>query len=189
MPNRHDPSARPAHAAPNTSEAVRPASPLQGPAAPIDPAQAVAPREGAAADPAALHVRDDAAVKHNVFASAAGHPSGRAHWQTHLHVEAWVRNTTFEKRVWADVHVFGHDGALVTGLTCPSAYARPAGDGGDLFCLDGIVYEGATATPGSVEPRPDVRLVQYRVYAEFDGRVWTDGELHECVLKADVISR
>ena len=66
--------------------------------------------------------------------------------------------------------------------------ARPAGDGGDLFSVDCVVFEGATATPGSTDPRPDVRLVQYRLYCELDGRVITDGILHECLLKADVIS-
>ena len=32
------------------------------------------------------------------------------------------------------------------------------------------------------------RLIQYRVYAELAGRVVTDGELHQCVLKPDVAS-
>ena len=100
-----------------------------------------------------------------------------------------MRNTTYAKHVWADVHVFGHDGALVASATRAFEYARPAGDGGDLFRLDCAVYEGATATPGSAERRQDVRLVQYRVYCELDGRVFTDGLLHECVLDSDVISR
>jgi hypothetical protein len=164
-------------------------SALQGTAAPIDPALAVTPRAEALVDPAVLRLSNDAAVKHNTFPSRPGYPSGSAHWQTHLHVEAWVRNTTYAKHVWADVHVFDHDGVRVAGETCAFEYARPAGDGGDVFQLDCAVYEGTTVTPGSVEPRPDVRLVQYRMYAELEGRVLTDGLLHECVLKADVVSR
>jgi hypothetical protein len=162
---------------------------LQGTAKPIDPARAVSPRVGAAIDPTVLRMTDDAAVKHNTFPSRAGHPSGRAHWQTHLHVEVWVRNTTYAKHLWADVHVFGHDGALVASETLAFVYERPAGDGGDVFRLDGAVYEGATVTPGSAAPRPDVRVVQYRLYCELDGRVFTDGLLHECLLKGDVVSQ
>ena len=162
---------------------------LQGPDRPIDPARAVSPRAGATVDPALLRVRDAAAVKHNTFPSRSGHPSGMAHWQTHLHVEAWVRNATYAKQLWADVHVFGHDGGLVASETCTLVYERPAGDGGDVFRLDCAVYEGTTATPGSAMPRPDVRVVQYRLYAELDGKVYTDGVLHDCLLKADVVSR
>jgi hypothetical protein len=193
MPNHHPLSAGAANAAPPAHrplvDVLPDSAPLQGLAAPVDPAHVVRPREGATADPGVVRVRADAAVKHNVFPSRPGHPSGRAHWQTHLHVEAWVRNTTYAKHVWADVHVFGHDGALVDRQTCACAYERPAGDGGDVFQLDGPVYEGATATPGSAEPRPDVRLVQYRLYCELDGQVFTDDALHECVLKADAVSR
>jgi hypothetical protein len=162
---------------------------LQGTAKPIDPARSVSPRVGATVDPAMLRVTDAAAVKHNTFPSRPGHPSGMAHWQTHLHVEAWVRNATYAKSLWADVHVFGHDGALVSSETLGFVYERPAGDGGDVFRLDGAVYEGTTVTPGSATRRPDVRLVQYRLYGEFGGRVFTDGLLHECLLKADVVSQ
>jgi hypothetical protein len=155
---------------------------------PIDPSVAVRLRTDASEDAAVLRLVGDAAVKHNTFPSRPGYSSGSAHWQTHLHLEAWVRNTTFAKRVWADVHVFGHDGALVSSETCTFEYARPAGDGGDLFRLDCVVYEGATASPGSAEPRPDVRLVQYRLYCALDGAVLTDGILHECTLRSDVVS-
>jgi hypothetical protein len=161
---------------------------LQRMTAPADPTRVVSPRANATVDPEALRLAGAAAVKHNTFPSRPGYSSGSAHWQTHLHLEAWVRNAAYAKHVWADVHVFGHDGALVAGETCAFEYARPAGDGGDLFRLDCAVYEGATVTPGSAEPRPDVRLVQYRLYCEQNGTVVTDGLLHECVLRSDVIS-
>jgi hypothetical protein len=162
---------------------------LVGIAAPLDPARAVRPRAGATVDASVLRVREDAAVKHNTFPSAPGRPSGGAHWQTHLHVEAWVRNATYAKHLWADVHVFDHDGALVASDSCAFVYARPAGDDGDVFRLDAAVYEGTTVTPGSADPRPDARMVQYRVYAELGGTVFTDGLLHDCVLRSDVVSR
>jgi len=166
-----------------------PRAALQGTVAPTDPERAVRPRAGATIDPSILRVREDAAVKHNTFPSRPGYASSNAHWQTHLHVEAWVRNTTFAKWAWADVHVFAHDGALVGSQTCALEWERPAGDGGDVFRGDCAAYEGATVSPGSAAPRPDVRLVQYRVYCEMDGRLYTDGVLHECLLNSDVISR
>lgn len=150
--------------------------------------QPVSPRADAEVDPEAVRVATDAAVKHNTFPSRPGYPSGQAHWQTHLHVEVWVPTGSPGASVWVDVHVFGHDGALAHSETLALAYARPAGDGGDVFALDRVVYEGATATPGSVTPRPDVRLVQYRAYCERDGRVLTDGHLHECTLRSDASS-
>lgn len=161
---------------------------LSGPATSVDHARIVRPRPGAIVDPAVIRASEDAAVKHNTFPSSPGRPSGRVHWQTHLHVEAWVRNSTYAKHLWVDVHVFGHDGALVARHTLDLVYERPAGDGGDVFRLDAVMYDGATASPGSSEPRADVRLVQYRLYGELDGRILTDGLLHECELLSDVVS-
>lgn len=154
-----------------------------------DSPHSVRSRAGATVDETTIRMAGEAAVKQNTFPSRPGYSSGSAHWQTHLHLEAWVRNATFAKRLWADVHVFAHDGTLVSSETCPLVYERPAGDGGDLFQLDCVVYEGTTATPGSAEPRPDVRLVQYRLYGEMGGELFTDGLVHECVLRSDVISR
>jgi hypothetical protein len=158
---------------------------ISAPGAPTEPVRA---RAGSIVDPAALRLASDAAVKHNTSAGRPGYPSATSHWQTHLHVEAWVRNASFAKRVWADVHAFGHDGALVESGTFALAYARPAGDGGDLFQLDLAVHEGPTTTPGSAEPRCDVRSVQYRLYYQFDARVLTDGILHDCQLRSDTVS-
>ena len=173
-----------------TEEAFATLSPAAVPAAPARPVPAphVDPRADATVDPAMIRLGRDAAVKQNTFPSRPGDPSGMAHWQTHLHLEVWVENTTYAKSVWVDVHLFGHDGALVASETFPFAYVRPAGDGGDVFQLDRVVYEGATSTPGSATPRPDVRLVEYRLYCELDGRVVTDGELHHCVLATDALS-
>jgi hypothetical protein len=172
-----------------TADALRPPSGAASPwGAVAEILRPVSPRVGVAEDRAAIRVAGDAAVKHNTFPSRPGYPSGMAHWQTHLHVEAWVKNTAYAKTVWADVHVFGHDGALVHSETFPFVYERPAGDGGDVFRFDGVVYEGAIAAGGSVTPRPDVRLVQYRLYGEVGGRVVSDGRLHECELRPDAAS-
>ena len=184
-PEPQQPSVKPQHVPLVTTPRVA----LQGTSVPTDPECAVHLRTGATVDPTILRVREDAAIKHNVFPSRPGYASSNAHWQTHLHVEAWVRNTTFAKWVWADVHVFAHDGELVASQTRPLDWERPSGDGGDIFRGDCSAYEGATVSPGSAMPRPDVRLVQYRVYCELEGRVYTDGVLHECLLNSDVISQ
>ena len=156
--------------------------------APTAPTQSVRTRLGSVIDPAALRLASDAAVKHNAAAGRPGYPSATSQWATHLHVEAWVQNATFAKRVWADAHVFGHDGAVVESGTFALAYVGSAGDGGDLFQLDQPVHEGPMTTPGSAEPRCDVRSVQYRLYYQFDDRILTDGVLHDCQLRSDSMS-
>ena len=176
----HQPSGRPL-AAPGAA----PADDRFAPTAVLRP---VSPRVGATVDRAVVRVTENAAVKINAFPTRPGYPSGRAHWETHLHVETWVRDVASPRTVWLDLHLFAHDGALVHSETLPLVYERPAGDGGDVFVLNRRVYEGATATPGSVTPRPDVRLAQYRLYCELDGRVVTDGQLHECHLRPDAAS-
>jgi hypothetical protein len=41
------------------------------------------------------------------------------------------------------------------------------------------------ATPGSASPRPDARKVNYRLYADVHGTLFTDGQLHGCFLRSD----
>ena len=157
--------------------------------APVEPTQSVEPRNGAVVDGTVLHLTEDAAVKRNTFPSRPGYPSMMADLQTRLHVESWVRNTTYTKNVWVDVHVFAHDGSVVHAETLPLSFAHSAEDGGDVFVLDAEIYQGSVATPGSVDPRPDARRVHYRLYAELDGRLFTDGILHRCMLKSDAGSQ
>ena len=153
------------------------------------PTTTVSQRVDAEVDPSFVRVLQEGAVKYNTFTSRPGYPSGMSSLRTHLHVETWVRNTTFAKNVWADIHVYTHDGALAHSETLPLRYTRPAGDGGDVFALDSALYQGPTATPGSVDLRPDARVIEYRMYCQVDGRTLTDGALHACYLKPDVASR
>ena len=168
---------------------ARPADAAQlSPPAPSTPADSVRARDGAVVDETIVRTASDAAVKHNIFPSRPGYPSGMTNLQTHLHVEAWVKNTTYAKNAWVDVHVYETEGTPVHTATLPLSYSRPAGDGGDLFMLDTQLYQGLVATPGSVTLRPDVRVVQYRLYCELDGTVYTDGVLHRCELRSDTAS-
>ncbi|MDF1501360.1 hypothetical protein [Roseisolibacter sp. H3M3-2] len=149
------------------------------------PTQPVRLRQNAISDRTHLRVTGDAATKENAFPSSSGHASGMSNLQTQLRVEAWVRNLSFVKSAWLDVHVFDRDGRLLTSETLPLRYTHAAGDGGDLFVFDGVVYQGSVATQGSVDPRPDARALQYRLYCEQGARVYTDGLQHWCELRTD----
>jgi hypothetical protein len=149
------------------------------------PPRPVQPRERAIHDGAVLHLVADAAVKENAFASYSGHARGMSNRRTHLRVEVWVRNLAFAKSTWLDFHVYDRDGGLLRADTLPLRFSHAAGDGGDLFVLEDLVYQGSIATQGSVDPRPDARAVQYRVYCEQDARVYTDGVPHWCELRMD----
>ena len=145
----------------------------------------VAPRLGSVVDSAVVRLSEDAAIKINAFPSRSGYASGMSSMQTHLHVEAWLKNLTYSKNAWIDVHVLDDAGALLHSETLALRYARPAGDGGDFFVLDHLLYYGSVATEGSVEQRPDARTVQYYLYGEMGGRVFTDGIVHVCVVRPD----
>ena len=57
------------------------------------------------------------------------------------------------------------------------------------FKFSGKMYQGSTATPGSVQPKPDARKVQYRLYYEINFQVYTDGILHQFELQEDAVTR
>lgn len=145
----------------------------------------VAPRSGSIVDPAVVRLSDDAAVKINALPSRSGYASGMSSMQTHLHVEAWLKNLTYAKSVWIDVHVLDDVGALLHSETLALRYARPVGDGGDFFVLDHLLYHGSVVTEGSIEQRPDARTVHYFLYGEMGGRVFSDGIEHVCVVRPD----
>jgi hypothetical protein len=151
------------------------------------PTPEIAPalRHEALAAPDIVRVADAAAVKVNAFPNHPGRPSGARNLETHLHVEAWVRNETFTKYVWLDSHVISDRGEVIGRATYPLHYERPAGDGGDVFVFDAVVFQGSVATPGSVTPKPDARHVAFRVYAEMNGQVSTDARAHRCDLLPD----
>jgi len=155
------------------------------------PSTPVAARDGARVDLTAVRMLEEGAVKYNTFRSRSGFPSGATNLRTHLHVEAWVRDASGQAAAWADVHVSTYDGTVVHRETLPLARTpavRGADDGGAVFVLDRELYQGFVATPGSVTPRPDARVVQYRLYAEHAGDVYTDGRVHLCYLRPDAMS-
>jgi hypothetical protein len=136
---------------------------------------AVAPRDNANVDPDVVRLVHARAAK-----SSASH--------THLHVEAWVKNMAYAKNVWIDAHVVSTDSQLIRRETYPLRYERAFGDGGDVFVLDSELFQGSDTTHGSVTPRPDVRYVEFRLYAEMNGRVSTDGLVHRSQLRSAALT-
>jgi hypothetical protein len=143
------------------------------------PLQPVAYRLGAFPSLGMVNIIAEAATKRNVFPRRTPELAGGSDFQTWLTLTAWVNNVAFTKNVWIDVHVFDAADALLHSETLTLKYREPAGGGGDLFVFDGKVYQGSMATPGSVSPRPDARLIQYRLYCEVNGQVFTDAILHQ----------
>jgi hypothetical protein len=147
------------------------------------PEPPVALRWGAVVNREMVNVLAEAATKQNV----SDHPYGGAtNLRTRLVLVAWARNSSFEKHVWVDLHIFDAAGTLIESATVPLDYAGPGGAGGDLFQLDRSVYQGSVAGPGSISLRPQALFVQYRLYGEIAGETFTDGILHQHELSDDV---
>ena len=158
-----------------------------GGAPPRIPAQPVSYRNGAVTRPDMVNVLEQSAAKVNVFPPPAGggSPEG-SDLQTMLKVTAWVKETTYGANAWIDVHVFDGDDRLIHAETLTLPYT---GFGSAFrYEFSGKVYQGLTATPGSVQPRPESRKVQYRLYYEVNYQVFTDGILHQDELQEDAVS-
>ena len=83
----------------------------------------------------------------------------------YLGVVAWVANVAFEKEVWLDLYGFNAKGDLVDRKQLPLRYQAPAGGGGDLFGVHGLVG-------------PNVAALAFRIYYEVNASRFTDGRLH-----------
>ncbi|XXY13032.1 DUF6209 family protein [Sorangium sp. So ce216] len=147
---------------------------------PRRPAQPVVYRAGAQPRPDVTNVRSATIAKVNAFPRPADGPSIGKDIQVRLDLVAWVSHTAWGANAWIDFHVFdGHD-ALIHAETLTLAYTGWGPN--QQYGFAGKIYQGSTATPGSVSPRPDARKVQYRLYYEIDGQVFTDGVLHQAEL-------
>jgi hypothetical protein len=145
-------------------------------------------RDGAIARPEFVNVYDQTAVKKDVFpAPPSGPPVGKD-LRTSLSVRAWVKNIAFVKEVWIDLHVFDRSATLIKAATLGLPWQGSASGNGDLFSFDDEIYRGSTATPGSVSPRPNAWLVQYRLYYAVEGNLYTDAILHQLELVDDAIT-
>src|SRR5258707_15746964 len=86
------------------------------------------------------------------------------------------------------LHVFDRDATRIEAATFGLAWEGSPGGFADLFRLQGEIYRGLTATPGSVSPRPNACLVQYRLYYPGAGQMYTDAILHQLEVKADAVT-
>lgn len=143
-------------------------------------------RNGAVASRDAVVVLDEAVSKTN--AKASGSTGVGLDLESVLSVHAWVKAGGAQFS-WVDLHVFDGADELIRSETVPMRHVRPASGAGDIdgdvYGFEGSVYRGTGASPGSVWLAPDARKVQYRVYFESGGTVYSDGVLRQHDLPPD----
>lgn len=149
------------------------------------PAQPVMYRTGAQPSPEMVNTFSGRATK--IRRTVGTGSSAGSQLETHLEITAWVRNVAYQKNVWIDLHVFDQDDNRVSAQTLTLKYTGAAGGGGDFFSLEQMVFQGSGGVPGNVWPRADAGKLQYRLYYEVNGTVFTDGILHQLALPADAV--
>jgi hypothetical protein len=101
-----------------------------------------------------------------------------------LHVKAWVNNVAYEKRVWVDVDLVGSSGQPLQSRSLPLGYVEAAGGSGDFFLVDAPV-----PPPSSSVRQGPAKLLEYRLYYEVGGQVFTDGVPHRHQLRPEAASK
>lgn len=147
------------------------------------PLQSVAFRAGAVPSPDMVIVLDESTTKMNAKSDPAQAGTG-LDLETMLSLKAWARDAGGVKHIWVDLHIFDDHDQLIRSETLPLQYLRAADDGHE-YGFEGSVYRGTGASPGSVWLAPDARKVQYRLYYEAEGTVFSDGLLRQHDVEAD----
>jgi hypothetical protein len=142
-------------------------------------------RTGAVPSKEMVVVLEEAATKKNMKALTATSGSVGLDLETLLAVQAWVRRLGGPQYSWLDLHVFDERDRLIRSETLPLLHVRAAEDDGNIVGFEGSVYRGTGASPGSVWLAPDARTLQYRLYSEAGGTVYSDGLLRQHDLPAD----
>jgi hypothetical protein len=134
----------------------------------------VEPRSGATISPDMVNVFEQAvspgAAPGLHLVPLGGRPAGDA---IALSVLAWVRNVAYDKEVWVDLYVLGEGGDVLHAETIPLTYQEPAEGGGDFFAAGAAVPAPMAGASGSSR-----RMLQFRIYGQMNGQVFTDGVLH-----------
>jgi len=115
-----------------------------------------------------INIFEDALVR-----EAAGRQRATSSSRTRLFVKAWVNNVAFEKKVWVDVDILGRTGKPLRSESLTLGYVEPAGGSGDFFLVDAPV-----PPPAAADGRATAELLEYRLYYEVGGQVFTDGVPH-----------
>ena len=155
---------------------------------PIEPQDPVRYRDGAMPRPDLVNVIDQFAIKRNLLPTPTNGPPVGKDLMTSLTIRAWVKNLAYAKTVWVDLHVFDRSGARIIAATYDLPWEGPASGIGDLFRFDSEFYRGLTATPASGPPKPNVWLIQYRLYYAVEGQTYTDAILHQLELPDDAVT-
>ncbi len=147
------------------------------------PLQSVTFRDGAVPVSGRMTVVTEIATKENAKNAPDAAGSG-LDLETMLIVRASVKDLGTVQHSWVDLHVFDEHDELIRSETLP---LHPVGDdtGDEEYGFDGSVYRGTGASPGSVWLAPDARKVQFRVYCEVGGTVFSDGLLRQHDVPAD----
>ncbi len=145
------------------------------------PLESVEPRAGAVPNRDMVVVLEESATK---IDAKAGGGTG-LDLETVLSVRAWVPRRGDVRYCWFDLHVFDDCDRVIRSETLPLEHVGEAQGGGDVFAFEGSIYRGTGASPGSVWLAPDARKVQYRVYCESGGTVYSDGLLRQHDLPPD----
>ncbi|MDQ6796835.1 MAG: hypothetical protein M3011_02210 [Actinomycetota bacterium] len=149
------------------------------------PLESVVYRTDAVPRPDMVSVLDEAAAKENAKPPGPTGDTAGLELETKLSVQAWVRNVDPTKYSWVDLHVFDEHDQLIRAETRALEWLKGAGDDGDIYAFDGSVYRGTGAVGGSVWFGQDARKLQYRLYYEVNGTVFSDGVLRQLDLAAD----
>jgi len=155
---------------------------------PVEPQEPVRYRDGALPRPDLVNVVRQSAIKRNAFPMPPNGPPVGKDLRTSLTLRAWVKNLAYVKDVWVDLHVFDRSATRIAAATLGLPWEGSASGVGDLFRFDGDIYQGLTATPGSVSPKPNAWLVQYRVYYAVEAQTYTDAILHQLELADDAVT-
>jgi hypothetical protein len=141
------------------------------------PMRSVAMRPDSLVDLSKVRVAEDMATKENARLGMSV--------RTLLVIRALTDEPAAAGDTWADVHVFDAFGELIHAGTIVFEPPERTADTA-LRVWQDDVYQGSGGGSGmGAWSRPDAHTVQYRLYCESAGQVFTDGVLHQFEVPAD----
>ena len=144
------------------------------------PKRSVAARSETLINPSKIRVVEDAATKEEAGMGLSGKSL-----RTMLVVRALTGDRAAAADTWADVHVFDAAGELIHAGSVAFKPPERTADAA-LRVWEDEVYQGSGGGSGlGVWFRPDAHTVQYRLYCQMRGQVFTDGVLHQFEVPAD----
>jgi hypothetical protein len=153
----------------------------------MEPGSASSPvevRPGAAVNPDMVNVFEQAVTPGAApglhLVRLGDRPAGDA---IALSVLAWVRNVTYDKDVWVDLYVLG-EGGVLHAETIPLAFQEPAEGGGDFFAAG-----AAVPAPKAGPETSAMGMLQFRLYGQMSGQLFTDGILHSHQIEATPVRK